>query len=329
MVGCHRSGTNLLYDNLLSAGGFAVYRGYLPVYKMLVPRFGRIDKAENRRRIVETWMRSKGFRRSGLDPEALKTMLLEQARSSGDFIRIVMDQISRAQGTERWAVYDPDNLLYIPDIKRDIPNALFLHIVRDGRDIAVSLKKMGGFRPIPWGEPADLSATALYWQWMVETGRHYGRRFAADYLEVRYEELVAEPQRTLTAIGRFLDHDLNYERIQSAGLGSLSESNSSFRGQTDDAAAQPVGRWRQKLSPAEVASLESLIGECLQDCGYSLTASAATHRPGLQDRWMRAFYPAFLSGKLWLKRQTPAGRWTSLAPLDLSDAAPGAESSAL
>ena len=42
VMGCHRSGTNLLYDILLSAGGFAVYRGYLPVYEILLPRFGSL-----------------------------------------------------------------------------------------------------------------------------------------------------------------------------------------------------------------------------------------------------------------------------------------------
>src|SRR5277367_2928143 len=67
VIGCHRSGTNLLYDTLLSAGGFAVYRGFLPVYKILIPRFGKFDKLENRKRMMEAWLRSKGFRRSELD----------------------------------------------------------------------------------------------------------------------------------------------------------------------------------------------------------------------------------------------------------------------
>src|SRR6266404_9206815 len=52
VMGCHRSGTNLLYDTLLSAGGFAVYRGYLPVYKLLIPRVGRLDKLENRKKLL-------------------------------------------------------------------------------------------------------------------------------------------------------------------------------------------------------------------------------------------------------------------------------------
>src|SRR5215813_11080003 len=65
VMGCHRSGTNLLYDTLLSAGGFAVYRGYMPFYKMLVPRFGNPAEVSNRKQLVETWLHSKGYRRSG------------------------------------------------------------------------------------------------------------------------------------------------------------------------------------------------------------------------------------------------------------------------
>src|SRR5437868_4967181 len=110
VVGCHRSGTNLLYDTLLSAGGFAIYRGYLPIYKMLIPRFGDLDNPENRKKLIHTWLRSKAFRRSGLDAQQLTGKLFAECRNGGDFIRIVMDEIARNQKAVRWAVYDPDNL---------------------------------------------------------------------------------------------------------------------------------------------------------------------------------------------------------------------------
>src|SRR5579863_2442870 len=150
VIGCHRSGTNLLYDTLLSAGGFAIYRGYLPVYKMLIPRFGSLTKLGNRKRMMKAWVRSKGFRRSALDADQLTAKVLNECRCGGDFIRIVMGQIASSQSVARWAVYDPDNLLYIPSVKADIPEALFIHMIRDGRDVALSLSKMGGFRPFLW-----------------------------------------------------------------------------------------------------------------------------------------------------------------------------------
>jgi hypothetical protein len=303
---------------LLSAGGFALYRGYLPVYKTLIPRFGKLSKLENRKRMIETWLQSKGFRRSGLDPNQLAAKLLDECSSGGDFLRIVMGEIARSQGASRWAVYDPDNVLRIPAIKADIPQALFVHMVRDGRDIALSLRKMGGFQPLPWDRRSrSLQATALYWEWMVRTGQRYGRVIPADYIEVHYEELVTEPHRVLERLGQFLDHDLDCERIQNAGLGRLSESNSSFRDEERDAAQNPVERWKERLSPSEVAALEALVGDCLQDLGYELSTPQNERQPGLRERWMQSVYPGFLNTKLWLKTSTPIGRLASLSELEL------------
>jgi hypothetical protein len=320
-MGCHRSGTNLLYDNLLSAGGFALYRGYLPIYKMLIPRFGSIQEPGNRKRLIDTWLRSKGFRRSGLDAQAHSEKLLSECRNGGDFIRLTMDDIAAQQGALRWAVYDPDNVLYVPQIKRDIPDALFIHIIRDGRDIALSLKKMGGFAPLPWdrNETRSLLATAMYWEWMVRRGREYGKAIPQDYIEVRYEELVTNPSATLASLGQFLDHDLDYDRIRVAALGRLRETNSSFREETSREKIQPINRWKERLSRENITALESTIGPYLQELGYSLSTTEEEREIGLRGRWMRSVYPAFLDTKLWLKTETPVGRMSNLSALELDD----------
>ena len=321
VMGCHRSGTNLLYDNLLSAGGFALYRGYLPIYKMLIPRFGNLEQPENRKRLIETWLLSKGFRRSGLDAQEHAKKLLKECRNGGDFIRLTMDDVAAQQGASRWAVYDPDNVLYVPQIKRDIPGALFVHIIRDGRDIALSLKKMGGFAPLPWdrNETRSLLATAMYWEWMVRRGREYGKAIPGDYVEVRYEELVTNPTATLASLGKFLDHDLDYERIRQASLGRLRETNSSFREEVTKEKIQPVGRWKERLSRENVIALEATVGDYLQELGYPLTTTEEERNMGLRGRWMRSVYPAFLDTKLWLKTETPVGRMSNLSALELEN----------
>src|ERR1039457_3294458 len=91
VMGCHRSGTNLLYDMLLSSGGFAIYRGLLPIHEVLIPRCGSMERRSNREKILETWLRSKGFPRTGLDAEQLSSPLLKECRNGGDFIRAVID----------------------------------------------------------------------------------------------------------------------------------------------------------------------------------------------------------------------------------------------
>ncbi len=320
-MGCHRSGTNLLYDILLSAGGFAVYRGYLPVYEILLPRFGSLKNTRSREKLVNTWMQSKGFRRSGLEPGPISSKLLAECRSGGDFIRIVMDEIALSQGVQRWALYDPDSVLNMARIKRDLPNPLFVHIIRDGRDIALSLMKMGGFRPFPWNrQQRGLLETALYWDWTVHKGRQYGSQIPADYFEIHYEELVTQPQAVLAGLGDFLDHDLDYERIQNTGLGRLRESNSSFRGDEKET-QNPVNRWKEKLSHQEVVELEALIGPSLQEFGYPLTVDPAERRVGFRWKCLASVYPGFLSAKHWLKLNTPVGRFADLSALELEDSA--------
>jgi hypothetical protein len=306
---------------LLSSGGFAIYRGYLPIYKILIPRFGSMENRANREKILETWLRSKGFRRTGLDAAQLSASILEECRNGGDFIRVVMDSVARKQQMQRWAVYDPDNVLHVEKVKRDIPNALFVHIIRDGRDIALSLKKMGGFTPLPWdrGHADSLVATSLYWEWMVKKGREHGHKFPSDYIEIHYEDLLINPQPTLAKLGAFIDHDLDYDRIQRAGLGRLSETNSSFREEGAKESINPLGRWKERLSPAEVAAIEATVGNCLEENGYQPSLPASERRRGLRNSLMRGIYPVFLGGKLWLKLNTPIGRLANMSVLELEE----------
>ncbi|MGA7687305.1 MAG: sulfotransferase [Terriglobales bacterium] len=318
VIGCPRSGTNLLYDCLLSSGGFAIYRGRIAVHQVLIPRFGKLDRLENRKKIVSVWLRSEGFRRSGLDGEDLSAKLVEQCRNGGDFLRIVMEEIARQQNADRWALYDPEMLVRMATIKKEIPDALFVHVIRDGRDIAVSLRKLGEFTPFPWSRNAgSLEQTALYWEWLVQKGRSYGSQIPRDYAEIRFEDLVAEPGRTLQALGQFLEQALDYERIQAVALGTLSKSNSSFRNEASDGGVNPVQRWKQKLSPDQVAAIEWQVGKTLEVAGYALSAPPKGWKPGLRARVLRALFPSFLETKLWLKAHTRVGKFSSLTKLEL------------
>jgi hypothetical protein len=155
---------------------------------------------------------------------------------------------------------------------------------------------------------------------MVQKGREYGSRFAGDYCEIHYEDLVCEPRKTLSALSRFLDHDLDYDRIQRTGLGSLRESNSSFEDQ--QTRQNPVNRWKEKLSAREVESLETLIGDCLQEAGYGLVGGDGKQARSVRGRCLRALYTGMLNAKFWLKIKTPMGRWASLSVLELSDNVP-------
>ncbi len=76
VVGCARSGTTLLYDTLLSGGGFALYLGESNIFNLLAPRFGDLGIRRNRKRMLEVWLGSRLFRVSGLDRGQIENKIL-------------------------------------------------------------------------------------------------------------------------------------------------------------------------------------------------------------------------------------------------------------
>jgi hypothetical protein len=313
VLGCGRSGTTLLYHMLLSSGNFAVYRTESNIINLLEPRFGDLSVARNRRRLLKAWYDSRLYTLSGLDKQALERQLDAECHNGGDFLRIFMSQIAQQQEMERWADCTPEHLLYLDRIKETIPNALIVHIIRDARDVTLSMDKGFWIRPLPWQMDKRLLVTGLYWEWIVQKGRRFGRTIPADYTEVHFEELVTNPHETLAKLGQFLDHDLDYERIQKVGIGSVSEPNTSFQ---DGATFNPIGRWKEKFPPEQLKRFEGLIGATLEELGYPL----ATKDSGLADsaelRRLRAMYRAYFDSKLWFKANTALGRLLVTRDLD-------------
>ena len=316
VLGCPRSGTTLLYHMLLSAGGFAVYRAESNVFNLLVPRFHGMRSPTDRQNLLDVWLRSKLFRVSGLDAADIATKVTAECHGGGDFLRILMQEVARNQGVGRWADCTPEHLLYMQEIKQEIPNALFIHIIRDGRDVALSYLKQGWSYPLPWDRHEQLGVAGLYWQWLVGKGRDFGKRLGADYQEVRFEELITNPRETLLRLGSFIDHDLDYDRILSAGIGSIRDPNSSFA-RDADGTFNPVARWKTQMSGEQVVRLEELVGDSLLELGYG---PLSVTRPGksLRVLRMRATYPLIFEVKHWMRVNTPLGRYVRLERIEIA-----------
>jgi hypothetical protein len=308
VLGSHRSGTKLLYYSLLSAGGFAVFPEESAVYTVLGRHFGDLAVRANRRKLLDAYCNSAMFLVTGLDPKDFEQRVMEECRNPGDLLRIQMEGIARKQGVERWAESTPKHLLSLPRIKKEIPDALVVHIIRDGRDATASLYRSNRYRPLPWDKSRDYLACAMFWRLLVGKGREYGRAMGPDYLEVHYEDMVRDPRATLARVGKFIDQDLDYDRIQRVGLGSVQHPNSSFQRDSKEAGASTTGRWKRVFTPAQVRNLEWCIGDLLVDTGYALETPVSELRPPLSVRSMNFLYPLYLKSRYWLKWHTPLAR---------------------
>jgi len=307
VLGCGRSGTKFLYHTLLSAGGFAVYYAESNAFNLLGLRFGNLARRASRRRLLDAYYKSMLFERTGLAPADIEERVMNHCRNAGDFLRIVMEAIASKQGEPRWAECTPLHLLYLPLIKKLVPDALVIHIIRDGRDVTASLHRIGWIRPLPWDRSRALLVPAIFWRWIVSKGRRYGQAMGGDYMEVHYEDAVLHPRETLARISQFIEQDLDYDRVQKVALGSLQNPNSSFRGDGKEAEAQTIGRWK-KFTLEQIRGIESAIGDLLLATGYELSTPPEQRRRKFAVSLMSVLYPLYWDFKLWLKSRTPLAR---------------------
>jgi hypothetical protein len=270
---------------------------------------------------MRCWLRTRQFRRSGLGAGEITEKVVTSVTTGGEFLRAVMEEMARAGGFQRWAVWGPDNLLYIPIIKRQIPDALFIHVIRDGRDVACALDKREFIRPFRWDRSYRLYISALHWMWKVQTGRRHGQAIGSDYMEVRFEDLVLYPEEALAKVSAFIGDDLDYEKIRTAKIGAISVPNTSFTEEWKAGSFSPVGRWKRQLSDDQVIRLEGLVGELLVAFGYPLSHAESTLAENttlvLRLQAMRAMYPSFYQLKEWLKTATPLGRFVNMNRLHI------------
>jgi Sulfotransferase family len=308
VVGCPRSGTTLLYSMLVAAGGFAFYRKETYFYH-LVRRFPELSTTAGRERFMQQFLHGYLGKVPGLNVEPLVRQSIAQCRTPEDFLPRLMSAIAREQGMERWIEGTPAHVLYLREIKRAVPDALFLHVIRDGRDCALSNERQGWVPMLPWDRSPRLAVAALYWQWMVRAGRSYGRAHPDDYLELRFESLIVDPRATLRRVGAFIDHDLDYDRIQQNPVHALYEPNTSFRNELGQSTFNPLRRWMERCSPEDIRLCELLVGNSLQDLGYPLVSGSTTHPERLRARYLRALYSGYFSAKHSLRARTPLGRY--------------------
>jgi hypothetical protein len=186
---------------------------------------------------------------------------------------------ARRFGKPRWGDKTPVYARHMPAIQELLPEARFVHLIRDGRDVALSL------RPLWFAPGRDARTLGAYWREGVEAARRDAPR-CRHYLEVRFEELVAAPERVLARVCDFLDLAwspamLAYPERAAARLGEVEDqrqpggplvTREQRLGQHPHLGFPPradrVGRWRREMSADEVADFAAVAGDLLAALGY-------------------------------------------------------------
>jgi hypothetical protein len=219
-----------------------------------------------------------------LDAAVLRKALNSQATFSlGSGLRTFYGLYAGTHGKSGWGDKSPMHCYHLPLIQETLPEAHVLHLIRDGRDVAVSLREV-------WFSPSDdISQLASYWAAAVRAGRR-GGECCDHYLEVRYEELVTNPRQTLQAVCSFLrlpfdEAMLDYHHTAQARLSeakarvladgtviTLEQRLQQQRWTSSPPDPSRLQRWQRALSKQDVASFESEAGDLLSELGYELAS---------------------------------------------------------
>lgn len=170
---------------------------------------------------------------------------------------------------------NPLNVLAFDPLSQIFPEAKFIHVVRDARDVVTSLLERDWRDPqsgVLFPHVRDARAAAAYWAGMAQVGMQAERiiddknRFHVLY----YEDLAAQPKRTLSELFEFLglsfrEEVLLFYKYEMPLYGIENESEELLR---QPIAPDRVGRWRNQLSPEQQEDVMAVAGPLIKAFGY-------------------------------------------------------------
>ncbi len=216
-----------------------------------------VDWLSGRRRNRRHWR---------LDPTELSQRFEQRPPVDyADAVRRVFEAFAADEGKPRYGDKTPLYVMRIPTIAALFDEAVFIHIIRDGRDVAGSLHEAH------FG-PNHLGAAALYWERAVLAGRRDGGPLGDRYLEVRYEDLIADPREQLERICRRIE--LEYDPAMLQYHRDTDLQSRLMQPERHRRVGEPpsIGRdWREDQTSREVLLLEALAGSTLTELGYDLS----------------------------------------------------------
>lgn len=267
LTGFARSGTtwvNRLMQDYFDAG-FVNEGQFIINFGKRIRRYGDLEVACNRERLVRDMARDPFFSilSKNYKVDIDWGRVVSNASSFPDIVKDILLQIAEQTGKRRIGSKYPVFGRHLRLLNEFFPDCLVIHVVRDGRDCALSHK---GVR---WGHQNTYSA-AVHWRRYMQTIRHDANAMQGRYLEVRYEDLLLEPEATFRTLEHFItgthEYPVTGRFIEDVGISR----------------ADKVARWRRAMPARAQAIFESVAGDMLKRCGYPLTG--AVHRPFFLSR---------------------------------------------
>lgn len=313
-VGCPRSGTTLIQRLGNAHPLLAVVNEAEWIAKWWERRVGVEPDGTVRPELVERLLAHKRFPRLGLEPERVAELVRDsEPKHYTRFVTELFDLHGRAEGKPLVGEKSPSYVKDLATMHELFPHARFVHLIRDGRDVALSAlawkKRERVLGRYPTWKDDPVTTAAIWWEWHVRLGREVGASLGPDlYHELRYESLVDDPQEECRKLCGFLD-----VRYDEAMLRFHEGRTRRKPGLGSKASWLPVTpglrSWRQQMPAEDVVRFAAACGPLLDELGYESGAGAVSEERRERAMRLRA---AFAAGARSRGRAIPEA-WTGVA----------------
>ena len=267
IVGCPRSGTSLLQRIVNAHPQIAITPETHWIPRLFEKRKGLTPEGMVTTELISRLLEQPRFTRLGIGQEELLAMIAGgRPISYSSLVTAIFDSYGGAQGKALVGDKTPGYVRRMNTLHALWPQARFVHLIRDGRDVYLSMRhrplhdlKAGAFDT--WSEKPVLTA-ALWWELNVRGGRKAGNLLGAGlYYEIRYESLIAHPREECEALSAFLG--LPYDD-------AMLRFNETQRKKKERRPITPGLRdWRTQMPAQDLERFEVAAGGLLEELGYA------------------------------------------------------------
>ena len=287
IVGCARSGTTLLQRIINAHGRIAITPESHWICRLFEQGTGLTPEGLVTPELIPLLIQdlSPRFARLSIGQEELLRLLVsDRAAHYASFVSGIFDLYGKAKGKDLVGNKTPGFVRKIHTLQRLWPQARIVHLIRDGRDVCLSmltrpLNNVGRGPLYTWAQDPTTTA-ALWWEWSVKLGRQAGNSLGSGlYYEMRYESLVAQPAEECAALCAFLGVTFEERmlRFHEGRKRSVPPSDAKLAwlpsaGDKSEFRLRPITAglrdFRSQMSHADVEKFEAAAGELLDVLGY-------------------------------------------------------------
>jgi len=240
------------------------------------------------------------FREWELPPELVWAEVEEASPASyAEAMACVYQAYAKREGKQRWGDKTPHYVFELDVLQGLFPGMRVVHLIRDGRDVAcshLSLHRSGQH----W-TAGSAPAAAGWWCAALRAGRAAGRRLGDRYLEVRYEQLVTDPQGTLPEVCAFAGIGYRPEMIQDRRAIVL--PGDPLFARAAGAVETAARSWRRELTPRQIAEFEAVAAGELEALGYPLSGIERSPLVEAEARARASGFMGFRRSRRWARQQ--------------------------